>query len=153
VPRVVIAIPTIFLAGTFPVKFFRSEVLWIFPETVGRKFPNLARCRMSDERPRYKVIERCFLQPVGYASPRLCEAGETVEFAGVPGAALKPLNASACAAKAASINLCVIDVGAELMSQRRRMARSLGFTGSNSLAAREHVERFVNTHSAERTKP
>jgi hypothetical protein len=44
---------------------------------------------MSYERPRYKVIERCFLQPVGWASPRLCEPGETVEFAGVPGLALK----------------------------------------------------------------
>src|SRR4051812_20701793 len=95
------------------------------------------------EHPKYRAVEPCFLQPVGYAFPIRVEIGQDVEFEGVPGMALQPLNAAARAAKAASIRAAVIDRGAQHMHQRVRLARSLGFSGRNSLAARNHVEDFL----------
>lgn len=97
--------------------------------------------------PRYRAVQRCYLQPHGYASPVLLEIGAEVEFDGVPGMALRPLNAAANARKAASIRTGVLDCGADLMTQRRRMARSLGFTGNDSAAARDHIAQFINEHS------
>lgn len=101
------------------------------------------------EHPRYRAIEKCFVQPVGFAAPTVVEIGQEIAFLGVPGMALMPLNGAARAAKAASIRTAVLDVGAEQMTQRRRMARSLGFTGANSVAARAHVENFLKNARAE----
>lgn len=98
--------------------------------------------------PRYRVVQRCYLQPHGYAIPVLLEIGAEVEFQGTPGMGLMPLNAPARASKAASIKTMVLDRGADLMTQRRRMARSLGFAGNDSAAAREHIAQFINKHSS-----
>jgi hypothetical protein len=102
-------------------------------------------CRMS-ETPRYRCVERCFVQPVGWSSPRIVEPGETIEVLQAPGMALEPLNAAARATKAASINPRQIDAGAHRMQQRQRMARSLGFAegAGDSVAARQHIQQFVD---------
>ena len=51
----------------------------------------------------YEVVRRCYL-PIPNAVPglsRFYEIGETVEYSGVPGRALEPLDDAAIAAKAA----------------------------------------------------
>lgn len=115
--------------------------LAIFPQNLGGN--------PVTDLPRYRAVEPCFLQPVGYAVPIRVEIGQEIEFMGVPGLALMPLNAAARAAKASSIRTAVIDGGAQHMHQRVRLARSLGFNGVNSLAARKHVEDFLNNARAE----
>ncbi len=53
--------------------------------------------------PLYEVVLRCYL-PIPNAVPglaRFYEVGETVEFSGVPGRSLEPLDDAARAAKAA----------------------------------------------------
>ena len=52
--------------------------------------------------PLYEVALRCYLPLApGSAHSRFFEIGETVEFAGVPGRSLTPLDAAAIAATAA----------------------------------------------------
>ena len=98
--------------------------------------------------PRYRAVERCCLQPIGYAAPALLEIGSEVEYLGKPGMALLPLNEAAKAAKAASIDLRLVDVGSQIIWQRLRLGRSVGYAGKNSAEAREFIAQFINEYSS-----
>jgi hypothetical protein len=72
---------------------------------------------------RYRILEPTYLQPDTYACSALFQAGATVEFSGVPGLSMLPLDEAARAAKLASIKNT-------WRTSRRgdalRLARSLG---------------------------
>lgn len=49
----------------------------------------------SRETPRYRLTERAYLKEDGDKFERLVEEGEEIEFRGVPGYHMEPLNAAA----------------------------------------------------------
>lgn len=62
--------------------------------TVPKK-PARTRQVWTGEVPSYRLTEQAFLEPHGEDSARLIEEGQDIEFTGVPGAHMEPLNKAA----------------------------------------------------------
>jgi len=59
------------------------------------KKPVRTRVAWTGEVPLYRLTEQAFLEPHNEDSARLIEEGQEVEFTGVPGAHMEPLNEAA----------------------------------------------------------
>jgi hypothetical protein len=105
--------------------------------------------RAMDERPLYCAIGRLVLPAAGPVAARVIEAGEQFDWDGIPNNAFRPLNAAARAAKLKSIPLHWRE--ATRPEQTIRLAKSLGYIGTDGAAARAHIENFETEVEKEST--
>ncbi|PDT69223.1 hypothetical protein CO683_14765 [Bradyrhizobium ottawaense] len=97
--------------------------------------------------PRYSVLEKTFLKPVGHLSATMLEPGAEIEFEGRPGMSLRPLNASARAAKLESIHREYRSTSFQDHSMLFRLARSLGAPdGGSWTAARAFIHNWIEAN-------
>lgn len=104
------------------------------------------------ETPRYRAVQPCFLQPVGYASPIRVEAGQEFEFEGEPGLAMLPLNAAARAARRRGLPDTWPKAAHRIATINA--SRGLGAPETASMAARRAlIERFIAENPIRKEHP
>jgi hypothetical protein len=97
-----------------------------------------------DERPKYRALGRLVLEP----DARKIEAGEEVVFEGTPHAGLMPLNAPARRTKLRFLDAHWRENRPQQIS---RLARSLGYVGTDGAEACAFIDKFISETEKETT--
>jgi hypothetical protein len=104
------------------------------------------------ERPQYRALGRIVLPAAGPVGARTIEAGAEFFYDGAPHFGMVPVTAAGRTAKLKSIDLHHWRE-ARRPEQINRLAKSLGFVGTDSAAARTFIEVFIKTEIQKESTP